>query len=56
VRPDDTLTGTTTVVDAQPSSKDPTRGTVFIESAMTNQDGVVVMTMKSRGMFGRRKA
>jgi acyl dehydratase len=42
VRPDDTLTGT--------------RGTVFIESAMTNQDGVVVMTMKSRGMFGRRKA
>ncbi|MBC48802.1 MAG: dehydratase [Ilumatobacter sp.] len=56
VRPDDTLTGTTTVVDAQPSSKDPMRGTVFIESAMTNQDGVVVMTMKSRGMFGRRKA
>jgi hypothetical protein len=27
---------------------------VFTESAMTNQDDVVVMTMKSRGMFGRR--
>ena len=54
VRPGDTLTGTTKVVDAQPSSKDPTRGTVFTESAMTNQDGVVVMTMKARGLFGRR--
>jgi acyl dehydratase len=54
VRPGDTLTATTTVVDAQPSGTDPTRGTVFTESAMTNQNGVVVMTMKSRGMFGRR--
>lgn len=54
VRPGDTLAGTTTVVDVSPSSKDPTRGTVFYESAMTNQDGVVVMTMKARGMFGRR--
>ncbi len=54
VRPGDTLTGTTTVVDAQPSSKDPSRGTVFTESSMINQDGVVVMTMKGRGMFGRR--
>ena len=56
VRPGDTLTGTTTVVDTQPSSKDPTRGTVFTESAMTNQDGVAVMTMQARGMFGRRPA
>ena len=54
VRPGDTLTATTTVVDVQPSGTDPTRGTVFTESAMTNQDGVAVMTMKSRGMFGRR--
>jgi len=54
VRPGDTLTATTTVVDAQPSSKDPTRGTVFTESAMVNQNGVVVMTMTARGMFGRR--
>lgn len=54
VRPGDTLTGTTEVIDARPSSTDPTRGTVFTTSAMTNQDGSVVMTMKSRGMFGRR--
>lgn len=54
VRPGDTLTGTTTVLDARPSATDPTRGTVFTESKMTNQDGVDVMTMKARGMFGRR--
>lgn len=54
VRPGDVLTASTRIVDAQPSSKDPTRGTVFTESAMTNQDGVVVMSMTSRGMFGRR--
>lgn len=54
VRPGDTLSGRVEVVDAQPSSKDPTRGTVFTESSMTNQDGVVVMTFKGRGHFGRR--
>ena len=54
VRPGDTLTGTITVMDTTPSSKDPTRGTVLIEGAMTNQDGVVVMSMRSRGLFGRR--
>lgn len=54
VRPGDTLTATTEVLDVQPSSKDPTRGTVFTRSAMTNQAGVVVMTLQSRGMFGRR--
>lgn len=54
VRPGDTLTALTRIVDAQPSSKDPTRGTVFTESSMKNQDGVVVMTIKARGMFGRR--
>jgi len=56
VRPGDTLSGTTTVIAANPSSKDPTRGTVITESAMTNQDGVVVMSMSGRGMFGRRPA
>lgn len=56
VRPGDTLTGTTTVVAVNPSSKDPTRGTVITESAMTNQNGVVVMSMSGRGMFGRRPA
>ena len=54
VRPGDTLTARTEIVDARPSGTDPTRGTVFTESSMTNQDGVVVMTLRSRGMFGRR--
>lgn len=54
VRPGDTLTGRMTVVDAQPSSTKPMRGTVFTESTMTNQDGVVVLTLSSRGLFGRR--
>lgn len=54
VRPGDTLTGRTEVIDVQPSSKDPMRGTVHQRSSMTNQDGVVVMTMQARGMFGRR--
>lgn len=54
VRPGDTLTGTITIRDARPSESDPTRGTVVIDSVMTNQDDVVVMTMSSRGLFGRR--
>lgn len=54
VRPGDTLSGVSTVVEATPSRRDPTRGTVLIASTMTNQDGVVVMTMTSRGLFGRR--
>ncbi len=56
VRPGDTLTGTTTILDARPSGSDPDRGTVFTESVMTNQSGVVVMTMRARGLFGRRPA
>jgi acyl dehydratase len=54
VRPGDTLTGTITVIETTPSSKDPTRGTILTDGAMTNQDGVVVMSMRSRGLFGRR--
>ena len=54
VRPGDTLTGTITVMDTAPSSKDPMRGTVLIDGAMTNQDGIAVMSMRSRGLFGRR--
>ncbi len=54
VRPGDTLIGTITVIDNTPSTKDPTRGTVLTEGAMTNQNGVVVMSMRSHGLFGRR--
>lgn len=54
VRPGDTLHGTSTIVATAPSTRDPTRGTAIVESKMTNQDGVVVMSLRSRGMFGRR--
>jgi acyl dehydratase len=54
VRPADTLRGRSTIVDAQPSSKDPGRGTVFTLNEVLNQDGVVVLTMKARGFFARR--
>jgi acyl dehydratase len=54
VRPGDTLTGSLTVLEATPSERDPTRGTVRIRAEMTNGDGVVVMRMISRGHFARR--
>ena len=54
VRPGDTLTGSLTVLDVKPSATRPDRGTVRIRAEMTNQDGVTVMTMTSRGHFGRR--
>jgi acyl dehydratase len=55
VRPGDTLTGTLTVLDAAPSERDPTRGTVRIRAEMTNGEGVVVMRMTSRGHFDRQR-
>jgi acyl dehydratase len=54
VRPGDTLTGRSMVVDVQPSSTNPDRGTVFTTNEVRNQDGVVVMTLKARGFFARR--
>jgi len=54
VRPGDTLTGSLTVLDVTPSATLPDRGTVRIRGELTNQDGVTVMTMTSRGHFGRR--
>ena len=56
VRPGDTLTGSLTVLETTPSERRPDRGTVRIRGEMTNQDGVVVMSMTSRGHFGRRPA
>jgi acyl dehydratase len=56
VRPGDTLTATLTVLETAPSERDPTRGTVRIRAEMTNDEGVVVMRMTSRGHFGRRPA
>ena len=56
VRPGDTLRGRLTVLDTTPSERRPDRGTVRIRGEMVNQDDVVVMTMTSRGHFGRRHA
>ena len=56
VRPDDTLSGRLTVLEVTPSATRPDRGTIRIRGEMVNQDGVVVMTMTSRGHFGRRPA
>ena len=54
VRPGDTLSGRLTVLETTPSERRPERGTVRIRGEMVNQDGVVVMSMISRGHFGRR--
>lgn len=54
VRPGDTLTGRSTVVDVQPSSKDPGRGTVITENEVFNQDGVLVLRLKARSFFARK--
>ncbi len=54
VRPGDRLTGTVTVESASPSATKPNRGTVIQLSEMTNQDGVVVLRMRGRGLYGLR--
>ena len=54
VRPGDELTGAFLVLSTQPSSKRADRGTVLFRGEMTNQDGVVVLSMTGRGLFGRR--
>lgn len=54
VRPGDTLSGRFTVLDVQPSSSRPDRGTVLFEGTMTNQDDVTVLTMRGRGYLARR--
>ena len=54
VRPGDTLTGRSTVIDVQPSSKDPRRGTIFTTNEVFNQDGVLVLRLQARSFFARR--
>ena len=54
VRPGDTLYGRLTVLEATPSERRPDRGTVRIRGEMVNQDGVTVLSMVSRGHFGRK--
>jgi acyl dehydratase len=54
VRPGDTLSGRLTVLETSPSAIRADRGTIRIRGEMVNQDGVTVMSMTSRGHFGRR--
>jgi acyl dehydratase len=54
VRPGDRLSASYTVEDATPSATRPMRGTVLFRCEMTNQDGVVVLRMRGRGLYGRR--
>ena len=54
VRPGDTLTGRSTVVDVRPSSKDPRRGTIVTANEVFNQDGVLVLRLQARSFFARR--
>ena len=54
VRAGDTLHGWTHITDVRPSETNPGRGTIFTDSELRNQDGEVVMTLRARGMFGRR--
>jgi len=54
VRAGDTLHGWTHITDVRGSQSNPGRGTIFTDSELRNQDGEVVMTLRARGMFGRR--
>ena len=54
VRPGDTLSVSTTVLDVKPSGSRPDRGVVWTEWRATNQHGELVATVKGMGMFGRR--
>jgi acyl dehydratase len=44
------------VRSAEPSQRRPDRGTVTLDSWLTNQHGEVVFRMLGRGLFGRRPA
>lgn len=56
VRPGDTLSVRLTILETRPSSTNPGRGTLLLRWEATNQDGVLVLHMTGRGMFGRRTA
>ncbi len=55
VRPGDVLTLRGTIVETKASSSKPDRGVVVTEYELRNQDGDVVMTMRGKGMYGRRQ-
>jgi acyl dehydratase len=55
VRPGDTLSARLVVLETTPSERHPGRGTLRSRGEMINQDGVMVMSMLSRGHFARRE-
>lgn len=55
VRPGDRLTARSVVEEVRASVSKPDRGTVTLMTQMTNQDGMVVMTMRGLGMYARRR-
>ena len=54
VRPGDTLSVTTSVLDVRPSTSKPDRGVVHTMWEAKNQHGETVATVKGMGMFMRR--
>ncbi len=56
VRPGDTLTLRTEVIETTPSRSKSDRGVVKLRNHLLNQHGQVVMTMIGIGMFRRRDA
>jgi acyl dehydratase len=56
VRAGDRLSGRVTVLETWPSARRADRGTVVTQAELVNQEGDVVMSLRSRGMFGRRPA
>jgi len=54
VRPGDTLTARSRIVESWPSETDPGRGTIVGENELVNQDGVVVMRFRARMHIARR--
>lgn len=54
VRPGDTLSVTTTITDARVSESDPGTGVIDESIAVTNQDGVEVLTLENHELLERR--
>ena len=54
VRPGDTLSLRSTVLESTPSAKQPNRGTVLFRWEILNQNGEVALSMLGRQLFLRR--
>jgi acyl dehydratase len=54
VRPDELVAGRLTVLETAPSSRRPDRGTVIALGELLGEDGEPLLSMRVRGLFGRR--